>query len=75
MCGFSAWMYSLSTKNVPQVMKEIGEVVRLIPQERMSERIVEQIVDIPVPQIVEEIMEVVQINGHKSAINSAPLNN
>ena len=65
----------MSTKNVPQVMKEIGEVVRLIPQERISERIAEQIVDIPVPQIVEEIVEVVQINHHRSAINSAPLSN
>ena len=52
-------MYSTSTKNVPQVMKEVGEVVRLIPQERIPERIVEQIVDVPVPLIVEEIVEVV----------------
>ena len=40
-------------------MKEIGEVVQFIPQERISERIV----------------EVVQINRHRSATNSAPLNN
>ena len=40
---------------------EIVEVVKVIPQERISERIVEQIVDVPVPQIMEEIVEVVQI--------------
>ena len=26
-----AWMYSMSTKNVPRVKKEIIEVVRMIP--------------------------------------------
>ena len=56
-------------------MEEIGEVVRLIPQECISVRIVEQIVDVPVPQIVEQIVEVVQISRHRSAIDSAPWNN
>ena len=46
---------------VPQVMAEIVEVVRVIPQERVQQRTVEQIVDVPVPQVVEEIVEVVQI--------------
>ena len=36
-------------------MAEIVEVVRLIPQERVHQRTVEQIVHVPVPQIVEEI--------------------
>ena len=40
---------------VPQVMSEILEVVRLIPQEHG------QIVDVSVPQVVEELVEVVQI--------------
>ena len=46
---------------VPQVMEEIGEVVRSIPQERVQQRTVEQIVHVPVPQVVEEIAAVVQI--------------
>ena len=46
---------------VPQVMKEIDEVVRLISQERVQQHTVEQIVHVPVPQIVEETAEVVKI--------------
>ena len=37
------------------------EVVRLIPQERVQQRTVEQIVHVPVPGVVEEMTEVVQI--------------
>ena len=37
------------------------EVVRLIPQERVQQRTVQQIVHVPVPRIVEEMAEVVQI--------------
>ena len=44
---------------VPQVMEEIDEVVRSIPQERVEQRTVEQIVHVPVPRVVEEIAEVV----------------
>ena len=36
------------------------EVVRVIPQERISERINEQIVGVPVPEIMEEIDGVVK---------------
>ena len=39
--------------SVPQIRKDIGEVIHLIPQERISDRVVEQIIDIPVPQIRE----------------------
>ena len=46
---------------VPQVMEEIVEIVRLIPQERVQQCTVEQIVDDHVPRVVEEIAEVVQI--------------
>ena len=42
---------------VPQVVDEIIEVVRLIPQERVQQRNVEQIVHVPVPQVVGEIVE------------------
>ena len=41
---------------VPQVVDEIIEVVRLIPQERVQQRCPR-----PVPQVVGEIVEVVQI--------------
>ena len=36
---------------VRQIRKEIGEVTQLIPQERISDRVVEQTGDIPVPLI------------------------
>ena len=35
---------------VPQVRKEIGEVTELIPKERISECIVEEITDVLVPR-------------------------
>ena len=38
----------------PQTQKEIREVTQLIPQERMSDRVVEQTVYIPSPQIPQE---------------------
>ena len=41
-------------------MAEIVEVVRLIPQERVHQRTVEQTVHVPAPQVVEEIAEVIQ---------------
>ena len=43
-----------------QVMEENGGVVRLIPQERVQQRTVVQIVHVPAPRVVEEIAEVVQ---------------
>ena len=51
----------VTNEYVPQVMEEIVEVVRLIPQERVQQPTVEQIVDFSGPQVVEEIVEVVQI--------------
>ena len=41
----------------PQILEEIVEVV---PQERISARICEQIADMPVPQILERAVEVVK---------------
>ena len=41
--------------------EEIVEVIQLIPQEGISERNLEQIVEVPVPQIEEQIVEVVKI--------------
>ena len=40
---------------------DVVEVVQIIPQERIQQRIVEQIVDVPVPQVVEEILEVIKV--------------
>ena len=36
--------------------EETVEVIQLVPQERIQERIAEQVVDIPLPQIMEEIL-------------------
>ena len=44
------------TENVPQVMKEISEVVRSIPQERDPQCTEKQIVYMPVRQIQDQIV-------------------
>ena len=58
---------------VPQIVKEIGEVwqnvsqeqivglEKMIPQEPILVRFVEQLVRIPAPQIVEEIAETIRL--------------
>ena len=38
---------------VPQVTEETFEVVQIMPQERVQNRTVEQVVDVPAPQIQE----------------------
>ena len=38
---------------LPQIQRQMVKVVKIIPQERVSERFVEQIVDQAVPQICE----------------------
>ena len=40
---------------------QTDEVIKLFPAERVPERTVEQIVDMPVPQIQEQIVEVAEI--------------
>ena len=45
----------------PQFQEQIVESVLVIPRELFPERIEEQIVDIPVPPIVKETAEVVQL--------------
>ena len=47
-----------------QIQEHIVQVGKVIPQERSSERIVEQIGDIFVHQIVGEIVPVVHSGGH-----------
>ena len=44
---------------VPQIMEEIVEVVRLIPQERIQQRTIEKFVDVPMLRFMEEIVEIV----------------
>ena len=43
---------------LPQILEQIAEVMKVIQQEQISKRIVEQIVDVPVPQIPEQIVDV-----------------
>ena len=43
--------------------KEIVEVVKFFPAERISERTIEQVVDASVPQILEEDVEVVKVDS------------
>ena len=43
---------------VPGIMEEILELIQLVPQERIPERIVEEISDVPVPEVMEKTVEV-----------------
>ena len=45
---------------VPQLRKDIGEVIKLISKERVSECIIEQFTDVPVPHVQEKLVEMVQ---------------
>ena len=45
----------------PQIQGQIHEIGKVIPQERVSERVVKQIVNIPVPQIKDETVEAIQL--------------
>ena len=40
-------------------MEQIVDGVQHVPRERVQHRVVEQVVDVPVPQIREEIVELV----------------
>ena len=46
---------------VQQILDKSGEVIKVIPEEWMSKRIVQQIVDVRVPQIPKQILEVILI--------------
>ena len=52
---------------VPQIMEEIMEVIRLVSQERIHERIVEETIDVPVSRVMEETIEVEKLNGSCAA--------
>ena len=53
-------------RRFPQIQEQIVEVAKIIPQRRISERIVVKTTDVPVPQILTEVAEVVK------AVNTAP---
>ena len=42
---------------VPQVQEQIIDVIKVIPEDWMSKRIVQQIVDVPASKILVEIVE------------------
>ena len=46
---------------VPRIPKQSVEVIKVIPEEWMSKRIVQQIVDVQVPRIPKQIVEVVLV--------------
>ena len=45
---------------VPPIQEQIDDVIKVIPEECMSKRTVQQIVDVPVPQIPLQIFEVIK---------------
>ena len=45
-----------SIKKWQNCVQKTVEVIQLVPQERIQERIAEQVVDIPLPQIIEEML-------------------
>ena len=49
-----------TTKNVNVSGEQDVEVVKVVPQERLRQHTVERIIEVPVPQIVEEIVGVVE---------------
>ena len=54
----------------PQIRKEIGEVMQLIPRERISDLVIEQTVDIPRPQIQERT--VIVVKAHPTGLGAEP---
>ena len=44
--------------SVPRIREEIVDVIQCMPQERVSECIDGQTVDVPIPQIQDDIVEV-----------------
>ena len=61
MCrvGFlSSLRIAIDSADVAPLMcvQKTVEVIQLVPQERIQERIAEQVVDVPLPQIIEEML-------------------
>ena len=51
-------MHLITSVPVPRLQEQIVEVIKVIPQEQLSKRMVEQVVDVPVLQIQEQIVAV-----------------
>ena len=48
---------------MPEMVKQLVEVPKIISQDRIQQRTVKQIVGIPVPQVVEEVVEVCKVSS------------
>ena len=57
--GVRHTLFSVVLIGAPGAPEQIIDVIKVIPEEWMSKRIVQQIVDVPVPQILEEIVALV----------------
>ena len=54
------------------ILKEIVAAVTLVPHERVRQRTSEQIVHVPVPQVVEETVEVAQTIPRSASRSVSP---
>ena len=61
VCRTTQWNKSLMCQ-VSQIQEETVEVIQPIPQDRMSDHVVQQTVDIPSPQTQEQTVESVQVH-------------
>ena len=50
---------------VPGIVEEILELTDLVPQERIQERIVEEIIDVPVPEVMEKTVKSLVCHFHR----------
>ena len=56
---------------IPLIMEEIVEIIKVVLQERISERIREQTVDVHVPRVVEQVSEVPKIPSRDRILQCA----
>ena len=56
---------------IPLIMEEIVEIIKVVLQERISERIREQTVDVHVPRVVEQVSEVSKIPSRDRILQCA----
>ena len=56
---------------VPLIMEEIVEIIKVVLQERISERICEQTVDVHVPRVVEQVSEVPKTSSRDRTLQCA----
>ena len=56
---------------IPLIMEEIVEIIKVVLQERISERIREQTVDVHVPRVVEQVSEVPKTSSRDRTLQCA----